>query len=387
MPPAQIRFNSLPMGEALKYWKSKVPMQSKVFYSLADEYRTRAFTVSRIAQMDKITAVHKSVAKSLAKGESFEQWRKGSADIFKAAGWTGNNRHRLDTIYRNNIQAAYGAGRWHQSQEAKRYQPFGQYDTVGDDRVRPSHAAHEGKVFPLDHPFWRTWWPPNGHKCRCSVTTLSAADVESQGLKVEAETPKGGPDEGFAANPGLTPFQANLDKYPATIKQQFLEDATRQPLAQVRRYLKQSDLEDLDTVVWAQEQGGVRGFDRWATGVVEAGEAHGTVCPVGSIPASVLAQVEAQPRLALFVMPDRVLLKLAADGSLGAGELSSIGKGLTGAGSRWSPPTAVRNTVEVIPDIGGRQVEMRIALDRKFGRGPDAGVANEIVSATVRPRE
>ena len=33
-----------------------------------------------------------------------------------------------------------------------------------------AHRALDGKCFPVDHPFWHTWFPPNGHRCRCGDT-------------------------------------------------------------------------------------------------------------------------------------------------------------------------------------------------------------------------
>lgn len=43
-----------------------------------------------------------------------------------------------------------------------------------DRRVRPSHAILDGKVYPADHEFWATHYPPNGFRCRCGVRTLKS---------------------------------------------------------------------------------------------------------------------------------------------------------------------------------------------------------------------
>jgi uncharacterized DUF497 family protein len=93
--------------------------------------------------------------------------------------------------------------------------------TVGDERVRPSHAILNGMVFPADHEFWNENYPPNGHKCRCGVRTLSARQVEKEGLQVQSEMPgdgmytdpktgmeyhvaRPGADDGWRSNPGKT---------------------------------------------------------------------------------------------------------------------------------------------------------------------------------------
>jgi uncharacterized protein with gpF-like domain len=40
--------------------------------------------------------------------------------------------------------------------------PLLRYVTVGDNDVRPSHAAMNGFVARRNHSAWRTWYPPNG---------------------------------------------------------------------------------------------------------------------------------------------------------------------------------------------------------------------------------
>ena len=74
--------------------------------------------------------------------------------------------------------------------DVMRLRPYWQYDAVNDSHTRPSHLAMDGRVFPADSPVWDTWYPPNGFRCRCTVTTLSARQVKERGLKVETEAPQ-----------------------------------------------------------------------------------------------------------------------------------------------------------------------------------------------------
>ena len=149
----------LPFAEALDFWRKKVPVRPRDFYRLAEEYRVRAFTVGGLAQIDQVMAVQKSLERAIEQGKPMTEWRKNIDGFFARAGWTGNTRYRLDTIFRNNIQTAYNAGRWAQAQESIADRPYGMYDAIDDGRARPSHQAQDGKVFPLDHPYWKTWWP------------------------------------------------------------------------------------------------------------------------------------------------------------------------------------------------------------------------------------
>ena len=67
--------------------------------------------------------------------------------------------------------------------------PYWRYVSVKDGRTRPTHRALNGKVYRHDHPFWDTYYPPNGFMCRCTVQTLSQAQVDARGLKVEDRVP------------------------------------------------------------------------------------------------------------------------------------------------------------------------------------------------------
>lgn len=92
--------------------------------------------------------------------------------------------------------SASSAENWQEYQKAKKVYPNLRYETVGDSKVRDEHAALDGAVYPIDHPFWDTWMPPNGWNCRC-MTVLT--DEEENQLAPEKDPPKG-----FANNPGKT---------------------------------------------------------------------------------------------------------------------------------------------------------------------------------------
>lgn len=114
-----------------------------------------------------------------------------------------------------------------------------------------------GKVYPADHDFWASNYPPNGFRCRCCVRSLSARQVEKQGLTVEKAMPQAGAwtdpktgmeyfvhfpgaDKGFRNNPGKDWAESGLDmkKCPEVNKESYEElrgPASRRP-APVRTY-------------------------------------------------------------------------------------------------------------------------------------------------------
>ena len=46
---------------------------------------------------------------------------------------------------------------------------FVQYQTAGDDKVRPQHKVLDGKIFSLDDKEAMQLFPPNGYGCRCEM--------------------------------------------------------------------------------------------------------------------------------------------------------------------------------------------------------------------------
>lgn len=222
-----IDLKPLPMEEARQFWRDKVPLSPGQFNRLSDEARVRAFAVSGIARGGELSTVMAAIQKSIDAGTTFDDFRKTCASVFERRGWTG---WRTETIFRTNIQTAYGVGRYRQMMDVRESRPYWQYSAVNDSQTRPSHAALNGRVFPADHPFWNTWYPPNGFNCRCGVVTLSAHEVERDGLKVERDDPTGKliepvdpmtgnrmparplmPDIGFDHNPGKTVWGGIVD--------------------------------------------------------------------------------------------------------------------------------------------------------------------------------
>ena len=61
------------------------------------------------------------------------------------------------------------ASKWQDIEEDKDVLPFLTYSTVGDERVRESHRPLDGVTRPVNDPFWDTYYPPNGWRCRCDV--------------------------------------------------------------------------------------------------------------------------------------------------------------------------------------------------------------------------
>jgi SPP1 gp7 family putative phage head morphogenesis protein len=141
--------------------------------------------------------IAQTLADAIAKGASVKQGVTLLRDAFTAEGVVPGANYTLQAVFRTQTQLAYSAGRLSALAEpAVQEILWGfKYVTVGDDRVRPAHAAMDGVTRPKDDPIWNVWQPPCGYNCRCA--TLEIFD-SGTATKVP---PNVQPDQGFAFNP------------------------------------------------------------------------------------------------------------------------------------------------------------------------------------------
>ncbi|WP_288711624.1 phage minor head protein [uncultured Bilophila sp.] len=212
IPDPEIVFEGVKPQAAIDYWKSLSLMTGEQARKLDAGARSRAYYVSCLKEMDEIALVHTASLEALENGSTFPVFKERLASL-------GMPDHLLKTIFTTNLQTAYAAGRYAKMQAVKGTRPYWRYITIGDNRVRPSHAVLSGMVFPADHPFWNENHPPNGYRCRCGVQSLSERQVKREKLKVQKEMPgdmmwtdpktgmeyhvaRPGADDGFRNNPG-----------------------------------------------------------------------------------------------------------------------------------------------------------------------------------------
>lgn len=174
---------------AIAFWRAKSAMTEQEALALAEGERWRAFWVGGLTRHDQIQCVYDAFLKSLEHGETIADFKGRIADVIQSQGWTD---YRVETIFRTNMQQAYSAGRYARMQGVKNARPYWQYLAIMDKRVRPGHAILHEKVYPADHEFWNSNYPPNGFRCRCTVVTLSERQVKKQGLTVEKAMPQPG---------------------------------------------------------------------------------------------------------------------------------------------------------------------------------------------------
>jgi len=154
----------------------------------------RAFTVSRMTQMDVLEALRKGIADSVSGDLTRKDFVRDARGVLQREGWWGLvqvqdpesgdplgtrfDSRRLGLIFDVNTRTASAAGQWERIQQTKGTFGFLRYLTRDDGRVRAAHMAWHNLVLPVDDPHWNTHYPPNGWRCRCRVVPMRAKDVD-----------------------------------------------------------------------------------------------------------------------------------------------------------------------------------------------------------------
>jgi SPP1 gp7 family putative phage head morphogenesis protein len=163
----------VPPQEAIDYFKGKKIVRKKAFEKLSSEARSASFTVSGVYKNDVLIGFRDELATALAEGRTQQETVKRFRDILAGAGHKQLSDFHLETVFRTNMQTAYGVGRRRSLEELKDDLPFWQYHATMDDRTRPRHAALNGMIQPHDSAFWDEHFPPWDFNCRCLVDATS----------------------------------------------------------------------------------------------------------------------------------------------------------------------------------------------------------------------
>jgi SPP1 gp7 family putative phage head morphogenesis protein len=227
---------ALPFEEAADYFRQKVNLPTAAWTDLREGMHARAFVVAGATKAALLSDFREALQVALDEGETLRDFRKRFDDIVKRHGWTHNGTPgwRSRVIYDTNLRMAHAAGRWSQIDRltAQGTKVYLRYSAILDQRTRPQHRGWNDVVLPADHDFWKTHYPPNGWRCRCSVQVLPERSLARYGLKVTppppntapqprtVNTPNGpvswptppGIDAGFGYNVGRAAFGQRLDE-------------------------------------------------------------------------------------------------------------------------------------------------------------------------------
>lgn len=209
--------------EAVRFLKGKKALAAEEYRKLGEAAKAKAFTVSGYTSIRIIQEFLECLQRAAEEGKTKEQFRKEMNSFLEAQGYEGLNPWKSDNIFRTNMQTAFNAGHYKgmTDKTTVRLRPYWRYRTAADGHVRDSHAAMEGRVYRADDPIWDIWYPPNGYKCRCTVVSMTKAQVERMGLHIYDKAPYdvdystgeiryAFPDKGFSGNPAKDVWKPDL---------------------------------------------------------------------------------------------------------------------------------------------------------------------------------
>lgn len=137
----------------------------------------------------------------------FSAFKKAARSIFDEY-----NVNWLETEYRTAFNNALAARQWVDFQADADITPLLRYDTANDERVREEHKELDQIVRPINDPFWRRWYPPNGWNCRCDVSAYEEGEAQvTPDNVINGLDP---PDEMFDFNPAIDKQIFDLHRHP-----------------------------------------------------------------------------------------------------------------------------------------------------------------------------
>ena len=199
---ANLTIETFPNEAAADYIRGKAVADPTHFGNLPPQLKQRAFTVAGIEQLDALQRIRDAVAK-LPEGASWDEAKKEiAAEISPFVGGDDKAaKARADFMLRTHGFQAYAVARHQQQMSVAQDFPYWKYETVGDARVRPGHAALDGKVLRADDPWWKTHYPPWDWGCRCIVIAIDEEDAEEIGITEPEDMPTPGRSGSFAFDP------------------------------------------------------------------------------------------------------------------------------------------------------------------------------------------
>lgn len=250
-------------AEAIAFLRKKGYAFSWSWFDIWREAQARTFTIAKVMRADILQDVRGMVDKAIDEGTTFAAFKKELIPRLQAKGWWGiketvdketglitetrlGSVERLRTVYRQNLQSAYNAGRYKAQIAASDDLPVWEYVATIDSRTTERCRALNGRRFRSDDPVWDTIYPPNHWGCRARVRALTerqaGSTVESSDGRMITKTATVGsgddarevdvngirldagheylPEAGFDYNPGKAAFEPDLDTYDPDIRSQ-----------------------------------------------------------------------------------------------------------------------------------------------------------------------
>ena len=217
---AAVTFADVPTFDAaINALVSKKVVSRATVDAMEEKAKSRAFYVSRLAELETVGRVKDYLVKNLKDKTSFQNFIKNldKDELLKKAGWEENGGWYWETVYRTNTMSAFNAGR---AEAFEEYEPeYLEFIGIEDFRQTPVCAARSGIVKKRTDPFWKKNFPPLHFNCRSTVRPVYAEEADAFGIKESAEVSfPNAPAKGFGHNPA-----AEWNEVTEEVKERWIE--------------------------------------------------------------------------------------------------------------------------------------------------------------------
>lgn len=207
--PKPIDALRLAFGQAIEFFQRKDIVTPDAWALLDAKAKTRAFTVAGVSRVNVLSDAWRAIDSAIVKGTDFRTFQQeiGPALLRTWGGSVTAPNWRMETIFRNNVQAAYSAGRYEvtSNPDIVSLRPFQLFDAIMDSRTSAVCNACDGTVLPVGDPWWSSHRPPCHHACRSGTISLSVRQADKRGVSKERPTIDAA--EGFGGPPDLAPVK------------------------------------------------------------------------------------------------------------------------------------------------------------------------------------
>ena len=155
------------------------------------------------------------------------------------------NLQYLDAERHQVIASGTQGSRWNDFEDTANTHPYLEYVTAKDERVREEHRRLQGVIYHIDDPFWSSFYPPNGWRCRCSVRKHTEREYNHKKKDYEGKNRTAMPNsedaQKIAGKVVAKPFRHNVGKAKIVFEDkhpyfQANPDARKQQLSAVKNY-------------------------------------------------------------------------------------------------------------------------------------------------------
>ena len=176
---------------------------------MEEKAKSRAFYVSRLAELEAVGRVKDYLVDNLKDKTSFQNFVKNldKDELLKKAGWEEEGGWYWETVYRTNTMSAFNAGR---AEAFEEYEPeYLEFIGIEDFRQTPVCAARSGIVKKRTDPFWKKNFPPLHFNCRSTVRPIYAEEAAAFSIKENKNVSlQSKPAKGFGQYPINTPSRS-----------------------------------------------------------------------------------------------------------------------------------------------------------------------------------